>query len=115
MYQQEIQFFWPLTEQIDLDLDFKPCLDYQEEQRKLWASSALSGHYLIAGGGLGATSWSTVTSNQSLAGMMEFRASPDSVGYWEVSPSLRYYVTQEPNWIVKKMSKFLLGWKWGKN
>lgn len=25
MYQQEIQFFWPLTEQIPLDLDFSNC------------------------------------------------------------------------------------------
>lgn len=25
MNQQEIQFFWPLTEQIPLDLDYTPC------------------------------------------------------------------------------------------
>jgi hypothetical protein len=25
VYQQEIQFFWPLTEQIPLDLDYAPC------------------------------------------------------------------------------------------
>ncbi len=25
MYQQEISFFWPLTEQIPLDLDYAPC------------------------------------------------------------------------------------------
>jgi hypothetical protein len=25
MYQQQIEFFWPLTEQIDLDLDFSHC------------------------------------------------------------------------------------------
>lgn len=25
MYQQEIKFFWPLTEQIPLDLDYKNC------------------------------------------------------------------------------------------
>jgi hypothetical protein len=25
MYQQEIKFFWPLTEQIPLDLDYAPC------------------------------------------------------------------------------------------
>jgi len=25
MHQQEIQFFWPLTEQIPLDLDYAPC------------------------------------------------------------------------------------------
>jgi hypothetical protein len=26
MYQQEIQFFWPLTEQIPLDLDYSNCV-----------------------------------------------------------------------------------------
>ena len=26
MYQQEIQFFWPLTEQIPLDLDYSDCV-----------------------------------------------------------------------------------------
>ena len=25
MYQQEISFFWPLTEQIPLELDYSPC------------------------------------------------------------------------------------------
>jgi hypothetical protein len=25
MYQQEIEFFWPLTEQIPLELDYAPC------------------------------------------------------------------------------------------
>ena len=29
MYQQEIQFFWPLTEQIPLDLDFSECPPHQ--------------------------------------------------------------------------------------
>jgi len=28
MHQLEIKFFWPLTEQIPLDLDFKPSEDY---------------------------------------------------------------------------------------
>lgn len=25
MYQQQIEFFWPLTEQIELDLDYERC------------------------------------------------------------------------------------------
>lgn len=25
MYQQEINFFWPLTEQLPLELDYTPC------------------------------------------------------------------------------------------
>ena len=34
MQQLEIEYFFPLTEQIALDLNFKPCADYAEEQRK---------------------------------------------------------------------------------
>jgi hypothetical protein len=29
MMQQEIQFFWPLTEQVDLDLDFSQCSPHE--------------------------------------------------------------------------------------
>jgi hypothetical protein len=34
MQQLEIDYFYPLTEQILLGLDFKPCLDYEENKRK---------------------------------------------------------------------------------
>lgn len=34
MVQQELSFFWPLTEQIPLDLDFKRCEEYLERKRK---------------------------------------------------------------------------------
>lgn len=34
MKQLEIEFFYPLTEQILLDLDFKPCEDYLDQKRK---------------------------------------------------------------------------------
>jgi hypothetical protein len=29
MYQQEIKFFWPLTEQIPLDLDYENCSKFK--------------------------------------------------------------------------------------
>lgn len=32
MYQNEIQFFWPLTEQINLDLDYTPCKKFQDQK-----------------------------------------------------------------------------------
>lgn len=32
MYQQEIQFFWPLTEQIPLDLEYAPTHIYYRAQ-----------------------------------------------------------------------------------
>jgi hypothetical protein len=37
MYQQEIEFFWPLTEQIKLDLDYTEC-----DKPKLWTTLPIS-------------------------------------------------------------------------
>ena len=34
MHQLEIKFFWPLTEQIPLDLDYTRCYEYRDEQRR---------------------------------------------------------------------------------
>ena len=39
MYQQEIQFFWPLTEQIPLDLDYTGC----DKPRYTYSDSKLVG------------------------------------------------------------------------
>lgn len=60
--QLEIKYFFPLTEQVNLDLDFKPCEKYLEELRaKQIADSVIpNGAFLIAGGGIGATTWATV-------------------------------------------------------
>ena len=110
MYQQEIEFFWPLTEQTTLDLDFTPCQEYLEQKRKAAMQDNLCASIL----GTSITGAFTTTP-VTLSSLAEFRPNPQSVGHWEVSPDLRYYVTREPNWIVKKMTKLLLGWKWGKN
>jgi len=34
------------------------------------------------------------------------------VGYWKVSGSLHFCVTERPSWFHRKMTKFLLGWIW---
>ena len=57
MQQLNIQYFFPLTEQIDLDLDFKPCQDYAEDQRK---KQTYTGYTLDSWAGTGATTWATV-------------------------------------------------------
>lgn len=62
MHQLEIQYFFPLTEQVPLDLDFKPCQQFEEEKRKQWAASSVvltSGMGLVANGGTG-LAWATV-------------------------------------------------------
>ena len=89
MYQQEIQFFWPLTEQVPLDLDYTEC-----EKPKLYyinINNGTSGQVLTAGTGLtfAEPTWKTVISG------------------WEVG-SLNY----KPNRVHKFFMKLLLGWKW---
>jgi hypothetical protein len=55
MQQLEIQYFYPLTEQIPLDLDFRPSLNYEHEKLQQRISSSV----LIAGGT--GTTWATVS------------------------------------------------------
>lgn len=55
MHQLEIQYFYPLTEQIPLDLDFGPSLNYEHEKLQQRISSSV----LIAGGT--GTAWATIS------------------------------------------------------
>lgn len=52
MQQLSIQYFYPLTEQIELDLDYAPCLKYEEDKRK---EAAYIGNRLDQWGVNGAT------------------------------------------------------------
>lgn len=85
MYQQEIQFFWPLTEQIPLDLDYTDC-----DKPKLYTTMPIvggTGLTLLASGGT--VAWS------------------QRIGDWEI-PSEK----QQPSKFQKFMMKYFLGWKW---
>ncbi len=85
MYQQEIQFFWPLTEQIKLDLDFTEC-----DKPKLYTTLPLiggAGFTLLSSGG--DVNWST------------------RLGNWEIPDE-----TKQPSKFQKFMMKYFLGWKW---
>jgi hypothetical protein len=85
MYQQEIQFFWPLTEQIKLDLDYTEC-----DKPKLWTTLPLiggAGMTLMSTGG--DVTWST------------------RLGNWELPNE-----TKQPSKFQKFMMKYFLGWKW---
>lgn len=59
MQQLEIKFFYPLTEQIPLELDYTDC-----EKPKLSMSSVDAGQFVISNGGTWTTS--IVASNLSL-------------------------------------------------
>jgi len=49
MHQLEIEYFFPLTEQIPLDLDFAVCNAYDEQKRMEWMTGG-NGTVLLAGG-----------------------------------------------------------------
>lgn len=108
MQQLDIKFFWPLTEQIPLNLDFAPCEEYElEKKRKSVQDSITStGNYLIGNGG----TWTTTTALQPTS----FVIKPDekNVGKWEVSDRVFFYRPKKPNYIIRKSAKILLGWKW---
>lgn len=96
MQQLEIQYFFPLTEQIPLDLDFSPSVAYEEQKRKeMWANSVS----LTVGNGV-TTSYTFTTS--------------------KIEPNFTIDVDQTPITIVsKKKPNFVklwiyktLGMKW---
>ena len=85
MYQQEIEFFWPLTEQIKLDLDFTEC-----DKPKLYTTIPLIGGTGMTLMSTGSTvTWST------------------RLGNWELPDE-----TKQPSKFQKVMMKYFLGWKW---
>jgi hypothetical protein len=110
MLQLEIPFFYPLTEQISLDLDFTPSEQWIAEWRKRqWNTNTLatSGSVLIASGGTGITSWS-----QPVTSSFVIKPSAKNVGKWEISDSMFVYRPTKPNAVIRFMAKHLLGFKW---
>jgi hypothetical protein len=99
MRQLEIEYFFPLTEQIELDLDFSQCSPHQYWYRAQGIAGLhgpiptgmkyVEGQVLTAGTGLtfAEPTWKTV-----IAG-------------WEVGDN-------KPNSIHKFFMKLFLGWKW---
>jgi hypothetical protein len=98
MQQLNIQYFFPLTEQIDLDLDFKPCQDYDEEQRK---KQTYTGYTLNNWNGTGAIAWTTVSTN---IGNPSFTINVDQCPITIVSK-------KKPNFVKQFIYK-TLGMKW---
>lgn len=65
MYQQPFEFFWPLTEQIPLDLDYTPCIEFTKSKHE---SQIVSQHGTICsvGGGSTVTSWASINALSEL-------------------------------------------------
>ena len=99
--QLEFKFFFPLTEQIPLGLDYTDC-----EKPKLYVPHNSIG-YTIAGT-TGAT-WVTTSTDISTA-TLKVAKPDDIVGYFEIGP-LQVGREKEPNFIQKLIYK-LLGFNW---
>jgi hypothetical protein len=85
MQQLNIEYFFPLTEQIPLNLDYTEC-----DKPKLWTTLPINN------GGNGFTLMSTgsnVTWSTQLNG-------------WDIGTK------QEPSKLRKFLMKYLIGWKW---
>lgn len=104
MHQLEIQYFFPLTEQIPLDLDYTPSENYERSKRNLVSTTTLK-DWLITNG-------MTANTNLQFAPTLNFSPDPDSVGYWEITKTLNVWRKTKPNWLHRKQTEFLLGWKW---
>jgi hypothetical protein len=98
MEQIEIQFFWPLTEQIPLDLDFT---ESDECSRERFRKEIV---YVLNHTGEYAVTPSTT---------YEIMPTPKCAGYWLVN-GRDFQISREkrPSWLNRKLNKLLIGWEW---
>lgn len=94
--QTEIQFFWPLTEQIPLELDYTGC-DTKEPKG------------LIISGATGITLAASPTWSTTIAPTLSVEPT-DSVGTLSIG-GVRVGMEKEPSWLQKILYK-ALGFKW---
>lgn len=88
MRQLEIEFFWPLTEQIPLDLDYSECI-----KPKLYTTNTVT---VTSGGtGLAYTNSGTITSSFTIDSEITKVVLPEEPGF------------------IRKMAYKILGLKWG--
>jgi hypothetical protein len=107
--QLEIKFFYPLTEQVPLELDFTPSEQWVAEfRKKQWNHNTVSydGTYLI-GTGTGTATWSLPSTDTFVV-----KPNTKNVGKWEITKGMFVYRPTKPNAIIRFMVKYLLGFKW---
>ena len=91
--QYDFQFFWPLTEQIPLELNFQPCKDYEAE---LFLKRNAAGWTTVLGG----TGITLMSTGSTVAWSQR-------IGEWEIPSE-----TKQPSKLQKFLMKYFLGWKW---
>jgi len=109
MQQLELEFFWPLTEQIPLDLDFTKSDEFYRKQ-SVNAYGTLSGNVLTTDGVTAA--WHSAP----VATSFHIRPSTNYVGHWEVQgKDFQVYKEKKPSWLHRKFNETLIGWVWKDN
>lgn len=110
MKQLEIEFFWPLTEQTNLDLDFTPCINFIEEKRILEQKNATYFPNMYGGTLL------TTSSTGNITNSFEFRPSNKSVGYYKLGNSnFHIHLEHKPNIITRWVMKYVFNFIWKDN
>jgi hypothetical protein len=104
MKQIEIEYFFPLTQQIPLDLDYTPCQEYELQKEK--SITSITNSVLYNGGNY------SLTSSAINNSILVVRPTDDYVGHWIISQGVEFRRPVKPNWVVRKFSEFMLGWKW---
>ena len=103
MYQQEIQFFWPLTEQVPLDLDYSRCSSLD----KVLSYEGGTGITYAAQG-----NWLVTSTTDIQASTLIVSKPSDIAGYFSIGP-LKIGMEKKPNFVQVTFLK-LLGFDWKK-
>ena len=110
MQQLELKYFFPLTEQVPLELDFAPSISYENKlQEERWKNSVTitSGTGLMIGNG-GTVTWAAVDPT-----CQNFQVLPDgAVGSWQVTPNMTVGRKTKPKLLHRIFTKLILGWEW---
>ena len=120
MEQLSLKFFWPLTEQNDLDLDYTPCDLFDQQRRDELLRSSVT-H--ITGSNVGwssniSTKFSFTSNGQermtiSSEGIMMLPGGSGKAGYWAISDKdFRIYRNKKPNILSRKATEWIFGWEW---
>jgi hypothetical protein len=93
--QMQIEFFWPMTEQIPLDLDYTPSKTYDiQKSSKLTIPSVNGQSFAISNGGSNLT-WSTTVKSDEME-----------------TKTLSIVLDKKPNVVVRWLYKLLnINWK----
>ena len=101
MQQLNIEYFFPLTEQIPLDLDFTQTEKYILDKRAEQARNSVTSGMLLSVGTGGTTTWTTMSTN---IGNPSFTINVDAMPITIISK-------KKPNFIMKFIYKSM-GMKW---